>query len=100
MDIHVVIFKKKSLGIRLEKDNSQTYIGEAVYNARISQVVDEQVAEAGLKVGDVMVEVGTWSAKGASITDVVGQIKKHKARPLEITFATPDQEQDEDEFIF
>lgn len=97
---NVITFTKKGLGIRLDKGDSQTYIGDAVFNARVSKVVDEDLVASGLSVGDVVAQVGKWSAQSATIVQVVAQIKKHKKRPLQITFATPDQEQDEDEFIF
>ena len=68
--------------------------------SHFTQVVDKDLVESGLSVGDVVAQVGEWSAQGATIVQVVAQINKHKKRPLEITFATPDLEQDEDEFIF
>ena len=62
-----------------------------------SQVNAEQAIGQGVQVGDVIITVGEWSAEGASIGQVVAQIKKHKSRPLKLTFASPS---DEDEFEF
>jgi len=46
MDTTVLSFEKKGLGIRLEKGDSKTHINDAVFNARVSKVVDEKLAKA------------------------------------------------------
>ena len=43
-----------------------------------------------------MIRVAGWSAKGTSVDEVVEKIKKHKKRPLTISFATPEAEDEED----
>ena len=44
-----------------------------------------------------MIRVAGWSAEGASVDEVIEQIRKHEERPLKITFATPEPEDDDDE---
>ena len=60
------------------------------------QVTSTDATGQGLQTGDVVVQVAGWSAKDASVAEVVEQIRKHKERPLKITFATPGNEEDED----
>ncbi len=64
----------------------------------IWQVKSKEALEQGVKAGDVLITVGKWSAEGASIHKVASQIKKHKSRPLKLTFATPTEEEDEFDF--
>ena len=47
-------------------------------------------------MGDVVIRVAGWSAKGATVDEVVEKIQKHKKRPLTISFATPEAEDEED----
>merc|ERR1712048_648205 len=83
----VVMFPEKSLGLRMEKGNAEAFVGDRLFNARVQAVNAEEAIEQGVQAGDVIITVGEWSAEGASIGQVVAQIKKHKSRPLKLTFA-------------
>lgn len=64
--------------------------GGQVYNARVESVKGKEAKAQGVIVGDVVTHVGNWKTQGAKAKDVVAQIVKHKARPLRLSFATPD----------